>query len=189
MRAPKPKILRREPKQGVAGMIRPRELVPPLRATILGFSLRTAVVASAFLMVLCAANAQSDDQASIAKLLHGMFDRPDMQVTIAPVVVSGDYAIAGWTQAEAGGRALLRKKEQQWSLILCAGDEIKSAHALITAGIIEDNANTLHRDLATAESALPKEQVAMFSRFQGIMMMDGSGEHSHHHPHDHNGQP
>jgi hypothetical protein len=139
-----------------------------------------AMLAAGLLFNAGLANAESDDQTAIAKLLHGTFDRPDAQLTIAPIVVAGGYAIAGWTQGDMGGRALLRKKVQQWSLILCAGDEIKSAHALMTAGISSPAAAALERDLSAAESAMPKQQTAMFSRFQGIAMMDGTGDHVHH---------
>ena len=131
-----------------------------------------------------AAAADVADQTAIATLLHGTFDRKDAQLTIAPIVVVGDYAIAGWTQGEMGGRALLRKKAQQWSLILCAGDKIKSARSLMTAGVSGPDASALERDLAAAESAMSKQQTAMFSRFQGITMMGGSDNDRTDHRHD-----
>ena len=150
------------------------------------FSVLTVVsIVASVLFAMAPCKAQIADQDAITALLHGMFDRKDAQLMIAPIVVSGDYAIAGWSQADMGGRALLRKKEQKWSLILCAGDEIKSAHALTTAGLPSKEAVTLEHDLVAAENALPKEQVAMFSRFQGIMKMDGSGGGDHHTAHDH----
>ena len=150
-----------------------------LRQTRLaGLAVSLAVVAAS------SAFAQSADQAAISQLLHGMFDRPGSQLTVAPIVVSGDNAIAGWTQGDMGGRALLRKKQQIWTLILCAGDEIKSRDALAKVGIPVQDAAILDRDLAAAESALPPQQVAMFSRFQGVMMMDGSDSHHDHHDHD-----
>ena len=48
--------------------------------------------------------AQTADEAAISKLLHATFDRPEVPLTIAPVVVAGDHAIAGWIQADMGGR-------------------------------------------------------------------------------------
>jgi len=132
------------------------------------------LLAAAVLWGAGAAAADSADQTAIATLLHETFDRQNAQLTIAPIVVVEDYAVAGWTQGEMGGRALLRKKAQQWSLILCAGDEIKSADALMRAGVPSQDAATLVRDLAAAESAMPKRQIAMFSRFQGITKMDGT---------------
>jgi hypothetical protein len=55
-----------------------------------------------------------------------------------------------------GGRALLRKKEQYWSLILCAGDGIKSRDGLIQVGIPIQDAVALEHDLAAAEASLPR---------------------------------
>jgi hypothetical protein len=134
---------------------------------------------AATLMLLLAspALAQTVDEAAISKLLHTTFDRPEAALTIAPVVVAGNHAIAGWTQGDMGGRALLRKKGQSWNLILCAGDGIKSREALAKIGIPIEDATALERELAAAEGKLPAQQVAMFSRFEGMLMMDGSGNH------------
>jgi hypothetical protein len=50
---------------------------------------------------------------------------------------------------------------------------------------VGDDAATLERELAIAEGKLPPEQVAMLSRFEGILMMDNSGNHpsAHHQSH------
>jgi hypothetical protein len=84
-----------------------------------------------------------------------------------------------------GGRALLRNKGQNWVLILCAGDGIKSQEGLVKVGVPSQDAALLAKDMSIEESKLPSQQVAMFSRFEGIMMMDGSDQHQHaHHDQD-----
>jgi hypothetical protein len=145
-----------------------------MEATMQHF-LRCAV--ALMLLFLSPALAQTTDDSAIAKLLHTTFDRPKAPLTIAPVVVSGNHAIAGWIQGDMGGRALLRRKGQSWELILCAGDGIKSQDALTKAGISVRDAAALERDLAAAEGKLSAQHVAMFSRFEGMLMMDGSGNH------------
>jgi len=141
-------------------------------------------IAGVVLLSAGAAAAQTPDQAAISGLLHTTFDRPASELVIAPVVVAGNHAIAGWTQGEMGGRALLRRRGQNWVLILCAGDGIKSRDALVKAGIPIEDASALERNLAAAEGKLPLEQVAMFSRFEGVMMMDDNGTHPRQvHPH------
>jgi hypothetical protein len=89
----------------------------------------------------------------------------------------GNNAVAGWVQGEMGDRALLRKKGGR--------DGIKAHEALVKAGISSDDAATLERELAMAEGKLSPEQVAMLSRFEGILMMDNSGNHpsAHHQSH------
>jgi hypothetical protein len=48
------------------------------------------------------------------------FDEPDHRLEVAPVAVVGDNAVAGWVQGNQGGRALLRKRNGKWVLILCS---------------------------------------------------------------------
>jgi hypothetical protein len=121
--------------------------------------------------------AQTADESGISKLLHTTFDRLAASLTIVPIVVAGNHAIAGWTQGDMRGRALLRRKRQDWELILCAGEGIKARAALVKAGIPFQDAAVLERDLAAAEGRLSPQHVAMFSRFEGMLMMDASGNH------------
>jgi hypothetical protein len=117
-------------------------------------------------------------EAKIGEVLHGMFDKPGGTLTVSPVVISGDFAIADWVQGDMGGRALLWRKQGVWVLTLCAGDGIKSLEALRTAGVPQQDAVLLEQNLAAAEAALGPERVAMFSRFEGLVMMDGPQGHS-----------
>ena len=123
------------------------------------------------------------DATSISQLLHGMFDKPNETLSVEPVMVAGDHAIADWTQGEMGGRALLRRQHQSWTLILCAGDGIKSSEALMKAGVPAANALKLESQMATEEAKLAPEKAALFSRFEGLVMMNGKDapvKHSHH---------
>lgn len=163
----------------IAAAVMPRPSAASTAATLSGLMTALVVLAAG------SAFAQSADQTAISNLLHGMFDKPETKLVVAPVVVAGNYAIAGWTQAEMGGRALLRKGDKDWKLVLCAGDEIKSHDALSKVGIPEQDAIVLADNMAAEEGKLPSQQVAMFSRFQGIMMMDGGDDHQAHHEHDH----
>ena len=126
-----------------------------------------------FLIGTVHADPATGDVATIAQLLHGMFDKPGETLVVEPIVQSGDHAIVGWIQGKMGGRALLRRRQQKWALILCAGDGIKSAEALQTSGVPATDAKALEAKLAVAEAKLSPERVAMFSRFEGLVMMDG----------------
>jgi hypothetical protein len=144
-------------------------------AVVLLFSLFTLAVH---------AEPSDGDKPMIAGLLHGMFDKTGETLIVEPVVVSGDHAIADWTQGQMGGRALLRRREQSWTLILCAGDGIKSKEALGQAGVPGDDAQKLEAALLAEEARLPQERIAMFSRFEGMVRMDGQDGHdgpAHHH--------
>ena len=125
------------------------------------------------------ARADPAEETRVSAALHGMFDRPEARLNVAPVVVSGDHAIADWAQGEMGGRALLRRRHQVWMLILCAGDGIKTRDALAKAGVPAVDAARLEKDLATAEALLAPGDVATFSRFDGVVMMDGPDKARH----------
>lgn len=123
------------------------------------------------------------DEDAIGAVLKGTWDRPGAPVVVEPVAIAADYAIAGWTQGDMGGRALLRRKGHAWVVVLCAGDQLKQAEALRMTGIGEDTARKLVAALAESESKVAPARVAMFSRFEGLVTMDEHGAHQHNHHH------
>lgn len=136
-----------------------------------------------------AAKAAEDAEAqTIRHLLMAQFDRPGEPLTVAPIVVAGDIAIAGWAQGEQGGRALLRRQSNVWKIALCAGDALKDAAILVQVGVRPDTATRLAAQLQIAEGALAPDYIAQLSRFDGIVTMEDDAAHSATHPH-HTGQP
>ncbi|WP_162826816.1 copper uptake system-associated protein [Pseudolabrys taiwanensis] len=113
--------------------------------------------------------------------MMAQFDKPDAPLTVAPVVIVADHAIAGWTQADMGGRALLRRKNGVWAIVLCAGDQLTTSEALRMAGLSDDHAQSLIAALSDAESKIAPERIAMFGRFEGLVTMDDHGGHPPHH--------
>jgi len=110
---------------------------------------------------------------AIPATLKTMFERPDKPLTILPVVVRNDWAIAGWQQDGRGGRALLKKGHHGWSIVLCSGDGIREATALEKAGLSTEDAGALAADLAEAEAGLDPKVLATFASFEGTVMMAG----------------
>lgn len=117
------------------------------------------------------------EEDAVRHLLHATFDKPENRLVVDPVVVADGYAIAGWTQGEMGGRALLRNKGGRWRLILCAGDAIKSEDALRLAGLSAAAARALSQELNAAERQVTVERLALFARFEGQVRMDADGNH------------
>lgn len=126
-----------------------------------------------------AAAADSTDQHHVRKVLMSTFDKPESRLQVDPVVVQGDHAIAGWTQGERGGRALLRRHGGAWQITACGGDGLKDATTLVDAGIPAAEVKTLVQTLGAAEARLPAAQRAKFSTFDGLMRMNAQGTHSH----------
>ncbi|WP_051258919.1 copper uptake system-associated protein [Chitinibacter tainanensis] len=122
----------------------------------------------------------------IEDIRHGMqqqWEKPDAPLTVKPVVVVGDAALAGWLQGERGGRAVLRKQHGQWQTQLCAG--ALSSDLLRQAGISVSSAQQLLKKLNQAEASLSSAERQQLDSFVGVVKMDGKG---HHGEHAHHGQ-
>jgi periplasmic copper chaperone A len=121
------------------------------------------------------------DDAAIEHVLKATWESDDAPLAVAPVVIEGDHAIAGWQQDGRGGRALLRKVDGSWRVHLCTGDAVKSAANLQQMGVPEAEAAVLEAALRDAESALPEGAVALFDSFEGtVMVAEGDHHHGHH---------
>jgi hypothetical protein len=123
-----------------------------------------------------------DAVVDITAKLKAMFETEGHPLSVEPVVVAGDWAIAGWTQDGRGGRALLKRKAESWGIHLCSGDSLKEAAVLHQIGMSEGDAEHLAHHLAEAEKGLSAEKLALFSSFEGTVMIEGAeGEAGHAH--------
>lgn len=138
---------------------------------------RFLLLALAVLLGACGTRDTRSDVQAIQALMRAQFDRPDATLEIDPVAVVGAHAVAGWTQGELGGRALLRRRESGWALVLCAGDAILQASALEQAEVPAADARKLAARLAEAETKLTAERRAHLARFRGVVRMDAQGQH------------
>ena len=117
----------------------------------------------------------ADPQMAIPMVMKAIFETPEKPLSVEPVIVDGDWAIAGWAQDGKGGRALLKKGEKGWAIHLCSGASLKDAAALSKIGIASDAAKNLSTALNVAESKIDPSKVALFDSFEGTMMM-GHGD-------------
>jgi len=124
----------------------------------------------------------ASDSENIRAAMMKTWDKPEARLVVEPVVVVEGYAIAGWSQGDMGGRALLRSKSGAWDVILCAGDDLRKAELLVKAGMSEAAARQLAADLSKAEAVLPKARLALLSKFEGLVMIDPAASHA---PHGH----
>lgn len=141
--------------------------------------LRTTLLAAlvAFATPASATDNASHDTGTIRHVLIEMFDRPEERLTVDPITVEGEIAVAGWAQGEMGGRALMRRKGDGWQIILCSGDALKEARALQQFGLTAEQAEAMAGAVAAAEAKLDPTLVEKFSRFDGVVMMDADGNH------------
>lgn len=123
------------------------------------------------------------DAAAVRHVLMSQFDKPEARLSVEPVVVAGDAAVAGWAQGERGGRALLFRHGGGWQIAICAGDALKDAKVLQEAGVKPADAKTLASALARAEAKLSASQRARLATFDGFLRMDAQGQHPPAHTH------
>lgn len=133
--------------------------------------MKTIIALLACMLFASMASADDDPLQAIPARLKLLFETPDKPLDIAPVVVEADWAIAGWRQDGRGGRALLKKTHHGWSIYLSSGDSLKDAGTLEKIGLSANDATELAAKLKDAEAGLDPSALAVFSSFEGTVMM------------------
>ncbi len=124
-----------------------------------------------------AASPPADEAQRIAATMKAEFDQPGQPLMVEPVSVEGGFAIAGWRQGSAGGRALLQRNAGQWQIVLCAGDALLREETLTSAGMPADAARRLVGRVRAAEARLQPATRTQLSSFSGIARMQ-HGQHA-----------
>ncbi len=119
-----------------------------------------------------------DPLVDIEALLKAQFDTPENPLTVAPITVQGDVAIAGWSQNGMGGRAFLRKDADGWFVEVCAGKGLLMPEMLTGLGLTKADAGTLLASVNAGEAALAAETIALFDSFDGELFIGRKG-HQH----------
>jgi hypothetical protein len=135
------------------------------------------------LLALSAPARAADDETAVRRLLIDLFDKPEARLTVDPVVIDEDVAIADWSQGDLGGRALLRRKAGVWEIALCAGDALRQSAALEKLGLAKPRAEALAAALASAEKGLSPALIARMAQFDGMVAVDSAGGHTSLDPH------
>jgi hypothetical protein len=120
------------------------------------------------------------DQQHIEQMMRQTWERPDAPLEVGPITVEGNHAVAGWTQGDRGGRALLRKSHDGWRVVLCAGDALLEASTLRNSGVPSDDADALSTATAKAEQSITPKRVNQFALFKGVMRVDKEQSHKAH---------
>ncbi len=107
------------------------------------------------------------DESKVREATESHFGSPRAPIDVGPIVVSGNHAVADWTQGQFGGRALFERHGGGWMLLLCSGDSIRRADNLKRAGVPDFNAGWIADQLASAEAKLPPERLSRMKRFVG----------------------
>ncbi|MCX5566788.1 copper uptake system-associated protein [Alcaligenes phenolicus] len=129
-----------------------------------------------FAMLTGVARAAPPEADRISHAMKAIWDSPEAPLVVEPIVIEGDYALAGRTQLTRGGRALLKSRHGEWSVHMCGGDGLNDVETLTMAGMSAEAAERLVKNTSEAEAKLPAEVTAKFSTFGDNMVVD----HNHH---------
>lgn len=124
--------------------------------------------------------ALADETQQIEHLMKHTWEKPGTPLDVGPVSTVEDYAIAGWTQGERGGRALLQRTAEGWRVVLCAGDSLLDSATLRDAGVPEARIGTLQGKAREAEARQPAARIRQFALFQGQVRVDAGHAHGTH---------
>ena len=119
--------------------------------------------------------AEPDDQL-VGNTLKKIFDKPTAPLAVDAIAVAGNFSLASWSQETKAGRALLRKKSNQWEIVVCGGKDLKKISALAKAGVPSTDAELLVSGLSKAELKLPASLQKRFDSFS----TDGQQHHKGH---------
>lgn len=109
------------------------------------------------------------DPDAITAVMKSQFDTPENPLTVDPIVVEGDYALASWAQGDKGGRALLQRRDGVWQITLCGGADLRLPEFLTQQGV--SAAETLSKMFNAAEDGLGADKVKLSSSFEGVVMI------------------
>ena len=111
------------------------------------------------------------DPDAILAVMKAQFDTPENPLTVTPVVIEGDHALASWEQGGNGGRALMRKGHMGWEIVLCGGEDLRMPSFLGQHGV--SASEKLSALFNAEEDKLGAEKVALYSSFEGVVMVAG----------------
>lgn len=117
------------------------------------------------------------DERSVEQTLRKIFDRPSAPLTVKPVSIEGDFAVAGWLQNGTGGRTFLKRQQGQWKIALCGDAGLLDPTNLEKMGMAPSAAASLADKIKSAESGLTAQERTQISKFHGVVHIGAGLKH------------
>lgn len=96
----------------------------------------------------------------------------DQDIAIAPIVVRGNVAIAGWTADNIGARALLKRDaELDWYVELWSGQSLLLDSTLSSMGVGRADREAIRTEFRIAESLLGAAFTRRFEAYPGTVVI------------------
>ncbi|WP_051685638.1 copper uptake system-associated protein [Rheinheimera texasensis] len=97
---------------------------------------------------------------------------------LGPTHIAGDFAVADWWHQGKGGRAVFKRSNQQWQLILCGGAGILQSTLWQQLGLTPSAAAEVVDALQHAEQSVSVADKALLDAFGATVTMQA--EHARH---------
>ena len=121
------------------------------------------------------------DAEQIEAVLMAQFDSPEAPLTVSPITIQGQVAVAGWSQQGKGGRAFLRKDDMGWFVELCAGERLVQPATFVSMGLTRAEAESLAAAVNGAERSAGADLIGRLNAFEGTVLVGRSATDGHGH--------
>ena len=121
------------------------------------------------------------DAEQIEAVLMAQFDSPEAPLTVSPITIQGQVAVAGWSQQGKGGRAFLRKDDMGWFVELCAGESLVQPTTFVSMGLTRAEAESLAAAVNGAERSAGADLIGRLNAFEGTVLVGRSAADRHCH--------
>jgi hypothetical protein len=112
--------------------------------------------------------------------IHGFMQKTwhsaEHPLKLGPTHISGDFAVADWWHQGKGGRAVFKRSQQHWQLILCGGAGILQSALWQHLGLTPAAADDFVRAISRAEQSVSASDKALLDAFGAtIKLQSGHG--------------
>jgi hypothetical protein len=152
-----------------------------IEGSFMNKSIFTIAIGLAELLFLGPAVAHDLNENQITSVMKKMFEKPNAPLTVTPISVEGEFAVASWIQGGRGGRAFLQKDKDQWFIAVCGGSGLTQADVLQSIGMNPDAAARLAAKVVASEGKLGADRHKLLDGFEGMVKVEqaaGQDEHS-----------
>lgn len=113
-------------------------------------------------------NDTASDTIAIAEAMRAVVGDAAM---VAPIAVSGDFALAGWTSGSEGARTILKRVAGKWTVLTWSGPSLLLPATMNSIGIGQATAEVLRSAFAASETALGPAFATRFDTYPGTVTL------------------
>lgn len=114
---------------------------------------------------------EDEQKQAVTQAIKLHWEQPNQPVEVLAVAVEKEFAIADWIQGERGGRAVLRKNNEDWQTLACGDAQIKNAQTLTQYGLSLPQAQAIVQQLQLEEQHIPAEKLQLIDEFSNVVDM------------------